>query len=144
MSGPLHGIGRRGTCLVLFALVFAIYGFATAGAEPVRPGLDVITKLIPMSVLSFLCILSGVVAIGSVVADKPWIGYAVLFFPPSVFALSNAVSYVLFLLRDFFGWDLVGLGSPLAYAGALVWSLIVSVLAVISGWPEPATFTEPQ
>lgn len=149
MSGPLRGIGRRGACLILFALVFATYGFATAGTQPVRPGLDVITKVIPMNVLAFLCIAAGVAAIASVIVDKPWIGYAVLFFPPGAFAVSNVVSYILFLCKEWFGLALCDsshtcLGSPLAYAGALVWTLILGVLAIISGWPEPATHVEVQ
>jgi hypothetical protein len=122
--------GRRGLCLALFAGVYIVYGFALAGSDPKRPGLELITRHVDLSVWAFLWITAGVLAIGLSVTRRSWLGYAALMPMPALWAVANLGAFVLSLGTD--------RGTPNAWAGALVWSLIAALLAIISGWPEPA------
>lgn len=128
MSRADSRFGRRGLCLALFAGVFIVYGFALAGSDPDRPGLELITRRIDLSTWAFLWITSGVGAIGLSVSRRSWLGYVALMPMPLLWAGANAGAFLLSLGTDE--------GTANAWAGALVWSLIAAVLLIISGWPE--------
>lgn len=130
MSRADTRFGRRGLCLALFAGVYIVYGFALAGSDPARPGLELITKHIDLPTWAFLWIASGVAAVGFSVTRRSWLGYALLMPMPALWGLANVGAFVLSLGTE--------RGTPSAWAGALVWSFIATLLAIISGWPEPA------
>lgn len=130
MSRADTRFGRRGLCLALFAGVYIVYGFALAGSDPARPGLELITKYVDLSVWAFLWIGAGVAAVGLSVSRRSWLGYAALMPMPALWAVANLGAFVLSLGTE--------RGTPAAWAGALVWSFIATLLAIISGWPEPA------
>lgn len=128
MSRADTRFGRRGLCLALFAGVYLVYGFALAGSEPSRPGLELITRHVHLTTWAFLWITSGVVASALSLSRRSWLGYAALMPMPALWALANLGAFVLSLGTD--------RGTPAAWAGALVWSFIALLLAIISGWPE--------
>lgn len=128
MSRADTRFGRRGLCLALFAGVYIVYGFALAGSDPSRPGLELITKHVHLSTWAFFWIVTGVLAIGLSLSRRSWLGYVALMPMPGLWAVANAGAYLLSLGTD--------QGTTAAWAGALVWSLIAVLLAIISGWPE--------
>lgn len=130
MSREDTRFGRRGAALVLFAFVSLVYGFAVAGSDPPRPGLEPITRIVELPTLAFCWIFSGVIAIALSILRRSWLGYVVLMPMPIAWAGSYTVSFIL---------QATGTheGSSTAWAGALVWGLLVGLLGIITGWPEP-------
>lgn len=130
MSGTVQRLGRRGTALLLFAVIFTIYGIALAGADPSRPGLGKVADVIPMKALAICWLVTGVVGAICAVLRKTGIGFGTLMFMPLAWTASYGFTY--------FSWLITGAGYQLAWAGILVWGLIVGLLALIAGWPEPS------
>lgn len=130
MSRADTRFGRRGLCLALFAGVYIVYGFALAGSDPARPGLELITKHIDLPTWAFLWIAFGVTAVALSISRRSWLGYVALMPMPALWGAANVGAFVLSLGTD--------RGTPAAWGGALLWSFIATLLAIISGWPEPA------
>lgn len=128
MSRADTRFGRRGLCLALFAGVYIVYGFALAGSDPARPGLELIIKYADLKTWAFLWITSGVAAVALSVTRRSWLGYAALMPMPALWGLANIGAFVLSLGTE--------RGTAQAWGGALVWSFIATLLAIISGWPE--------
>jgi hypothetical protein len=117
--------------LVLFAAVSLVYGFAVAGSEPSRPGLELITgTVIKLGFWAFCWIAAGVFAIALSILHRTWIGYVLLMPMPMLWAGAYTAAFLLDLFTD-------GQGTPTAWAGGLVWGLLVGLLVIIAGWPEP-------
>lgn len=135
MSTAVRGIGRRGAVLVLFACVYIVFGFAIAGVEPARPGMELVTRWVPLSTLGFFWILSGVIAVGLSAPSRSWAGYGTLMAMPLLWGLTNAAAYIIYACNYLFG-SALPYGASIAWAGALVWGLIVGVLGIVAGWPE--------
>lgn len=129
MSGTVQRLGRRGTALVLFAVIFTIYGLALAGSDPDRPGLGALSDLIPMRALAALWIVAGLIGAACALLRRTGVGFGVLMFMPLAWTASYGFTFL--------AWLATGDGQSLAWAGALVWGLIVGVLALIAGWPDP-------
>ena len=134
MSGTVQRLGRRGTALILFAVIFTIYGLALAGSDPKRPGLGALAEVIPVRALAGLWVVAGLSGAVCALVRRTGVGFGVLMFMPLVWTASYGFTFL--------AWLTTGEGQSLAWAGALVWLQIVAVLVLIAGWPEPGVTHE--
>jgi hypothetical protein len=69
-------------------------------------------------------------------AVPQWLGFTALMPIPAAWALSYAASWLM--------WLALGVGNQAGWAGALIWGLLVGVIAVVAGWPEASPTPEPR
>lgn len=114
-------IGKRGLVLLMFGGVFISYGFALK---------DVAQKLslplyaaVPVSWQGYAWIATGVLAcLAALSNSREWWGFTALFPMPALWAVGFLIAF---------------LQGLMPINGALLWSLFVGVLLVLSDWPEP-------
>jgi hypothetical protein len=126
-------LGRRGATLAILGVAFLIIG-VKALLAPVEPVEDryLLYSLLPAGVRAVLWMLPAVLAI--VAAFKPTgrdgFGFAALAGPPCVMI----GSYVWSTVAHF-----VGVGEwSFGWTSAITWLMVLTLLSVIAGWPEPA------
>lgn len=128
--------GRRGAILTLFAFIYAGYGSALSAPRGTPIGLELLTGRLPDPALVAPWALSAAVAIAAALPWRvvpQWIGFTALFPMPALWALSYGWSWLT--------WQVGHEGNPIGWAGALIWGLLVGVIAVIAGWPDAPKVT---
>lgn len=134
MTAQDRRFGRRGAVLVVFALIYATYGIgltraAEAGRRP--NGLELLTDRVQLGWLAAAWV--GCAAVASV-ASLPrlpvpqWLGFTALFPMPALWTGCYLWSWLTFMTTHH--------GNPLGWSGALIWGLLMGIVAIISGWPE--------
>jgi hypothetical protein len=120
-------IGRRGTTLLVFAVIDAIIGWSLLdpSVQPARvPAYRVTAAVAPFAVWGWLWIAVGLTCLGYAFVRTDRAGFAA------------AVSVKLVWSSCFFATSLF-YGVPRAWLGGVTWGLVAALVFVISGWPEP-------
>lgn len=132
-------IGRRGVFLLLFGSVYLIYGAALL-AEDANPALHDIFRFLAHHHLDLEVydgipwITAGIVAIITGVAHpkNEWFGFVSLYFVAGLWVVLNFLELI---IDVFDGYD------TRAWAGVIIWGLVVGVILLVSGWPDPPPST---
>jgi hypothetical protein len=132
-------LGRRGATLAILGVAFLIIG-VKALLAPVEPVQDryLLYSLLPPAVRGVLWILPAILALVAAIktTGRDGFGFAALAAPPSAMAFS-------YLWSSVANW--VGLSPwPFGWTSALTWLMILALLSVIAGWPEPVQIREPR
>lgn len=123
--------GRRGAILTLFAFIYAGYGAALSAPRATPIGLELLVGRLHAVALVIPWVACALVAVTAALPWRvvpQWLGFTALFPLPGLWALSYGYSWL--------AWRFVHDGNPLGWAGALIWGLLVGVIAVIAGWPD--------
>lgn len=131
-------LGRRGTALLIFGIVFILTGVKTL-LDPTDwdPDRLLLFTYLPAEVRAALWGSSGILAIIAACKRDPGhdsFGFVGLVVPSFMTFFSYVWSTVAFLLGEI-SW---GLG----WHSALVWLLILAFISMIAGWPEPVPLTK--
>ena len=124
-------LGFRGRFLLLVGTAYIAQGVSATEDWGIAPH-----DLAPPWARAALWIVAGLIAIGTAwrpVRDVNPAGWLALYIPPALWSVSYMISWIVSLVP--------GLGFP-GYSGglmyALIWAMVVAVVLVCSGWPEPA------
>jgi hypothetical protein len=138
---PIH-VGRRGAALLLFATIFGTYGsFLHTLPGPSPLGLELLTGIVSLNALSaawIVCAAIAAVAAFIQVSIVQGLAFGGLMSMPLAWSVSYMWSWVTWLATNGTA------GSERGWAGGLVWSLLVGLLFLIAGWPEPPRRAKPQ
>jgi hypothetical protein len=140
-------VGRRGTFLVCFGVIYLVYGVAqwsraTSPFAALGPTGHLLTRP-PWAALWLACGLAATVCAvgrrrrGEVRAWVDALGYNALLLPPTVWVLGYVLSAVLYLATA------GQVGSDRAWAALVIWMSVVVAVLVVSGWPEPPRDKDP-
>lgn len=134
--------GHRGACLLGLGVVWALFGISVM-IDPQEPRPFVLHEMLPVWVRGALWISSGIVAawFGSRGAqhDDTW-GMVALVLLPIERLVSFAVSWLAWVLTSAAHniWPSVeAQGFERGWYAAMLWGVIVVLLRIIAGWPNP-------
>jgi hypothetical protein len=115
-------LGRRAMALILFGVVFLAYGLSIRGSA--TPGTYM--AMLPGEVLALVWGGVGAVAItaGIIHPKHEWVGFVGLMVVAFLQAAGMAASGIF-------------LDYPRAVGGCVIWLLVVGLVLLIAGWPEP-------
>lgn len=126
----VHSVGRRGGFFLIIGTVFALIGVANIGTRSSMSAtqlenLTVLTKVLPLETWYFVWGLVGATCIASAFWKKlePLASGAASFI-----SMTWCLGYVAAYIQ--------GLGHR-AWSGAMTYLLIVLLVQLINGWPEP-------
>jgi hypothetical protein len=120
-------IGRRGTILSCYGLVWILYGYGQLTApQPDQRGLRAALSLMPLSAWGWCWIAAGIVALVSAWAPPGRDAAAFIVLP--LIVVPWMASYLA-------AW--VTGGYPRGWVAAAVWAVITVPVLVAAGWPEP-------
>ncbi len=132
MIRPPRAIGRRGTCLVFFAVLDLVYGLSLwrpAPAAAQAPATRLLAAIMPLSWWGALWFVVGVVClVGAFVHRADRVAFAAA-------AGIKTLWGTVFL----FGW--IGAGLERGWVASVVWLAFAAFVMVLAGWPEPVTVT---
>lgn len=117
---------RRARFLLMFGAIYIVYGFALL-KSPNAPNLAIINKLTyHAAVIAVPWVVSGLIAIWSGITHPKheWFGFTALYFMAGLWATS-------------FGISGIARTMDRPWPGIIVWSLVVGVILLIAGWPDP-------
>lgn len=123
-------LGRRSIFLILFGIVFLIFGVTLLGHPTDAPqSLPHIRQHTPLWIQEGISIpwsLAGCIALvtGLTRPKHEWYGFTALYLMAGFWSS-------LYVIECLIG------GWPRAVAGVLVWGLVVGVILLIAGWPDP-------
>jgi hypothetical protein len=134
-------VGRRGTFLAAFGVIYLVYGVAqwareTSPFAALGPAAELLTRP-PWAALWLVCGFLACVCAGArrrrgVVRPRvDALGYNALLLPPTLWVLGYALSAVLYLATG------AQVGTDRAWAALVIWLSVVVAVLVVSGWPEP-------
>lgn len=142
MSALAERYGYRGACLAILGVIWILFGFSALLA-PKEPRSFVLHEMLPVWIRALLWVTSGAVAIwfGLRGADKDdtW-GMVALVILPVERMVSFLVSWIVYVVLGLAhrAWPEVPVdGYDRGWYAASVWLLIVVLLRVIAGWPNP-------
>jgi hypothetical protein len=120
-------IGRRGTILACYGLVWILYGYGQLiSPQPDQRGLRLSLRLMPLDAWAWLWIAAGVLAV--VCAWAPPGRDAAAFVGLVLIVVPWTASYlVTWLLGEY----------PRGWVAAAIWTVITVPVMVVAGWPEP-------
>jgi hypothetical protein len=127
MPRPDHRLGRRGRCLLFFALLDLIYGASLADPDAeTRPGtfLDWMATVTPLWTWAALWIVAGLICLWYAFQQCDRVGYTAAIFIKVVWGLACIGAW------------LVG-DVERGYAPAAIWLAFALLVANLAGWPEP-------
>lgn len=135
-------VGRRGTALLLFGSIFAVYGCGLISSPtPIPPGLEVVAELVaylggPSDLPGGMWLTLALIGTAAAFLRDPiaqGLGFGALMLMPALWSLFYLVAWIAWLTP----------GTTWAFergwAGSLVWGLFVGLILLIAGWPEPPT-----
>lgn len=132
---PIHAVmdrlGRRGTVLAVFSLIYLFIGLKAILDPSTDDGRFMIYAHLPIWARAVLWIVPAALAFGAALQKEKHndaFGFSALTIPTTVVLVSYAVSWVGFLL-GVTTW-------PNGWVSALQWALILILLLVTSGWTE--------
>lgn len=127
------GLGRRGLFLLCFGVTWLVIGLSVLIVPDVMANQALFYEMFPEWLRAGLWGVTGLVAMGAAFFRRP--GQDVLGF--SFLIIPSAIRGVSFLA----GWivHLTGLapGSPIGWAGFVVYAALVIAIGVVASWPEP-------
>lgn len=144
MENPLkwlaRRLGRRGSTLVILGIAFFVLGIRVI-LSPAQLGDDrfLLYLFLPQPVRAAIWLIPAVVAVATGVrrsVGKDAIGFVALCIPVMLQIASYLWSTVAFIA----GYSDWGIG----WASALVWIMELSLLLIVSGWPETAITAQRQ
>ncbi|MCX4801797.1 hypothetical protein OG594_09050 [Streptomyces sp. NBC_01214] len=119
-------LGRRGTILSCYGIVWILYGFGQlVTPQPDQRGLKLALTLFPLDTWGWLWIVAGIIAIACAWAPpgRDAAGFAAL------------VLIVLPWMATYLAAWITG-DSPRGWVAAAIWMLICIPVMVVAGWPE--------
>lgn len=130
-----HGrrLGRRGTFLLSFAVVWGIIGLSTIVAPVPLSNQALFFEQLPLWVRAGLWIVGGLLALGAAFLRRPgWDvgGFVGLAVPAAVRGVSFLIGWIVYLTG-------LGPGSMIGWTGFAVYAAIVVAIMVVASWPEP-------
>jgi hypothetical protein len=112
-------LGRRGLFLLLFGLVYLVYGVASyLSPPPTNLWVAVWVPSLAFGISGFVALLTGVLH-----PRLEWLGFVCLYLTAGLWSVQYMAAWVA--------------GVPRAWAGFVVWLLVVLILLLVSGWAEP-------
>jgi hypothetical protein len=127
MIGRVLGrIGRRGSALLFFALVDAVYGWGLHTLPPVyakSPAFSFYLRVLPLDAWAWWWAVTGLVCLVGAFAKNDWFAFA-------------------FAMLIKFAWGVVSLLAWIddkvyfGYATAAIWLAFAGFVLVVAGWPE--------
>ncbi|MCD9196087.1 hypothetical protein [Streptomyces albireticuli] len=121
-------LGRRGTILLAYGTVWALYGYGQLTIpQPDQRGLTLVLHLWPLSTWAWLWITAGTIAIAAawMPPRRDWWGFLALV----VIVIPWTLSYLA-------SWWPLGI-FPRGWVATAVWTVISVPVIVAAGWPEP-------
>lgn len=135
-----HRLGRRGTFLLLFGIVYAIFGWSllTTDTTPERALVfgwlpDQARAAIWFTAAAFALVFAWRRSPGD---DTP--GFLALIVPPIIRGVSFLWALLVWYVTD------GEIGYPDGWAGAAIWVAVVGVVLLIASWAEPTGFVPSQ
>lgn len=119
-------LGRRGTILLCYGTVWALYGYGQlVSPQPDQRGLRLLLDHVPLDVWAGLWIAAGLCAVASAFAPqgRDWPGFLSLVLMVLPWMGSYAASWVMGEFDR--GW-----------VAALIWGVIAVPVIVVAGWRE--------
>lgn len=120
-------VRRRPLLLLLFAAVWLVYGIATYFDPPLPPpSPHFYTPLLGPA----LFVPTGLLGAWAATTSRPtkeYIGFGALHLAVALWILNWVIQWI----------D----GYPRAWSSVLVWSLVLAILSIIAGWPEPPGYS---
>ncbi|MFD8949476.1 hypothetical protein ACFV0B_11535 [Streptomyces xanthophaeus] len=120
-------LGRRGTILTCYGLVWVLYGVAQQITPQVdQRGLKLLLNLAPIEFWGWCWIIAGLIALASAWAPpgRDAAGFAAL---AVIVAPWTATYLATWALGEF----------PRGWVAAAIWTVITVPVIVVAGWPEP-------
>lgn len=127
----LSRVGRRGSILIILAIVDVAYGYSLIGPSSDALGTAAITW---RQHFAPLWVWGGV-----------WLAVAAILIV-SAFLRNDAIGYLAAIVLKI-GWSLTTLlswlfgGVERGWLSAIVWMVVAAMVWVIAGWPEPTSTT---
>lgn len=120
-------LGRRGTILTCYGLVWILYGFGQLiTPQPDQRGLKLALSLVPLEGWGWAWIVAGAIALAC--AWAPPGRDAVGFVSLVLIVMPWTATYLAaWLLGDY----------PRGWVAAAIWTALVVPVLVVAGWPEP-------
>lgn len=130
-------LGRRGTVLLAFGVVWVVYGWAIHALPHSVGALGILDKL-PTDVWAGMWIVCGLVgAAHSLTRDtRDTLGFSLLVIPPTVWAFGLWWAWLAALAPQVWPFDLLP-GNPYGWTAGIIWTGIAVVVATVAGWIEP-------
>ncbi|WP_405941639.1 hypothetical protein [Streptomyces sp. NBC_00207] len=120
-------LGRRGTILTSYGLVWLLYGYGQLTTpQPDQRGLATALSIMPLSGWGWCWIAAGIVALVSAWAPPGRDAIAFIVLP--LIVVPWMASYLA-------AW--ISGGFPRGWVAAAVWAVITVPVLVVAGWPEP-------
>jgi hypothetical protein len=133
----IRRFGRRGVFLAMFGAIYLAVGVSVAGIENRRFGSinPFAGPLLDSQWWGVMWLTAGLTALVVAVrrthrfGDGP--GFVALLIPPAFWTIFYAASVVVYLTTD------GEFGTIRSISGVAVWSIVWSVILLVSGWPDP-------
>lgn len=134
--------GYRGACLLILGTMWALFGLSIFLDPPVTHSL-VLHEMLPAWMRGTAWIASGAAAVVCGLRGPrgdDTIGMTALMVMPMVRLLSFAASWLIYVALTAVHWadpSVNVAGYERGWYSASVWALIVTLLGIVAGWPNP-------
>lgn len=135
--------GYRGAALLILGVTWILFGVSVLIQPPTEPRSWVLHEMLPVPIRAGLWGLAGLVAViaGLRGTDRDdTFGMVALMLMPLERCASFGVSYFAYIAslgaHELFP-DIDVTGWPLGWYGATVWLLVVTLVRLVAGWPNP-------
>lgn len=134
--------GQRGSCMLILGSIWMLFGLSIFLDPPVQHPF-VFHEMLPSWVRGSAWVLSGVVAVFCGIrgpAKDDTVGMTALMVMPLIRLLSFTASWLIYVALAGAHWlnpSIAVGGYERGWYAAAVWGLIVTLLAIVAGWPNP-------
>lgn len=133
MSSPPKILGFRGSVLLVWGFIWLLIGVGKFVSPPSPADSILITGYLPAPVRAGLWCVTGFVALAFAFrtrASGDAIGWIALYVMPAVLAVAYVIAWI--------QWLAGAGGVSLGWLAAVVYVALAAIIAICSGWPEPA------